>query len=35
VRLKFLARQIRLGLFKDFLKTIFNNIVLPRLRSWL
>jgi magnesium-protoporphyrin IX monomethyl ester (oxidative) cyclase len=35
VRLKFLARQIRLGLFKDFLKTMFNNIVLPRLRSWL
>jgi magnesium-protoporphyrin IX monomethyl ester (oxidative) cyclase len=35
VRLKFLVRQIRLGLFKDFLKTIFNNIVLPRLRSWL
>jgi len=35
VRLKFLVRQIRLGVFKDFLKTIFNNIVLPRLRGWL
>ncbi len=35
MRLKFLVKQIKLGVFKDFLKTILNNIILPRLRSWL
>jgi len=35
MRLKFLIRQIRMRVFKDFLRTIFNNIVLPRLKGWL
>jgi len=33
--LKFLISQIRMRVFKDFLRTIFNNIVLPRLKGWL
>jgi len=33
MRLKFLIRQIRMRVFKDFLRTILTNIVLPRLRS--
>ncbi|MEM4576345.1 MAG: radical SAM protein [Candidatus Nezhaarchaeales archaeon] len=34
-RLKFLARQIKMGLFRDFIKVILNNVIIPGLRNWL
>ena len=34
LRLKFLVRQIKMRVFKDLIRTIFKNVVMPRLRGW-
>ena len=33
LRIKFLAKQIKMRLFKDFIRVIFNNIIMPRFRG--